>query len=285
MAYEISINQLADFGRGSESAKRTIVAQQIAPSALKIPKYQLAKARIRKFFQQKFDIAPIEQGIVELKQKKSDKKWKITDRNTSVEALQRFLKLNLPETLKKLNYEVIKSAKVDLIMEGVTIKVAPDIILKGQLNGKSIIGAIKIHISKGKPFGLNEAQEVAIILYRSLKKNIPKTEGEIVPEFCFCLDVFSDRLVSASGVSKRVLLKMKTLCKQIKTYLNKVVTIELSKPTADSAELKSILALSINKPKPKDLQKQQTLQLQFWPAKFAEANYWLRQAKMNFRII
>ena len=157
--FQISINQLADFSRGTESKRRTIVAQQIVPSPVKTQHYQLAKARMKQFFKSKLDITPIKTGIAELRTRKPDKASKIADRDTSIEALQRFVKLKLPNAFKEIDLEVLTVSKGSYEVNGVEIIVAPDIIFKGQLNGKQVIGGLKIHISKNNPFGLEELRK------------------------------------------------------------------------------------------------------------------------------
>lgn len=68
--YKISVNQLADFTKGTEAKKKSIIKQQKNPNPIIVARYATAKAGIRKTIAVRGDINPILQGIEKLKNKK-----------------------------------------------------------------------------------------------------------------------------------------------------------------------------------------------------------------------
>lgn len=219
--YKISLNQLAEFSGASDASKRRIIRQQISPDTFRVPRYQLTKARIKKSIELKGDLTPINDAIRILQSKQVTTGWQINDKKVSLEALDRFIKIKLPALLKKLNFEVIQPENKTLELRNVDIIVAPEIIIKGVLNGRTVIGGVKIHISKSKPFDLIKSSYVATIVYNYLKDRVAKKDDIVLPELCLCLDVFNEKLVPAPNDSAEILRQIKGLCDEIKSLWNK----------------------------------------------------------------
>jgi hypothetical protein len=214
--YFLSINQLAYFSRATDSGKKRIIKEQLSPNPVKVFWYQLPKARMKKCLTSNGDLQPIYDGINILMNKKPIKKRQNDDRLASIEALQRFVQLKLPTVMKSINYTIIKPDSTSLTIADVEIIVAPDLVVKGILNGKTVIGGIKFHISKNKPFDYNQSVYVASIIHQYLKTHIAK-EGEFVlPELCFSLDVFGDRIVPAPANTKKILSEVEETCISVK---------------------------------------------------------------------
>lgn len=195
--YHISINQFAEFSKASPSGKARIIKQQVEINKFLISWYQLAKGRIKRYFGNINDIEPILSGIQVLKAKHVEKKSQETDRKVSIEALERVITLQIPNILKNITYTIIKSEQRSIFIDDVAINISPEIIIQAEINGKICYGGLKIHISKGKPFDQTQSFYVAILLKRFIEKEVIKDEEIVIPELCFCLDVFADRLVSA----------------------------------------------------------------------------------------
>lgn len=212
---EISINQLAEFYDATQRRKTTLVEQQIVPNKVLLPWYQLAKAKIKKSIEQQGDLTPINEGISQLLNQQPDKDWKHHNKFVSIEALQRFVSMKLPKVLQNVNYQIIKPEKKIFYIHGVAIKVAPEVIVKVNVNGRAIIGAFKIHIKK-KHFSKQQAELVANILYRYLNEEVADKNEEVLPEYCFCLDVFSERIIHANKKDAENLETLKNLCVEVK---------------------------------------------------------------------
>ena len=219
--YEISINQFADFSKATDNAKRRIISQQLEPNPFLVPWYQKTKSSLRKSFEQKGDLAPIYEGIQFLRQKKVTSQRQVTDRRVSIEALERFIAMKMPSILSDVDYEVIKPKKRTTTISDVEVIVAPDIVINGNIKGKDVLGGVKIHISKNKPFDLHQSKIVATTIHTYLLNEVAKDGVEVMPDLCLCLDIFGERIVSADNQNKELLKEIDNLCFEIKELYDK----------------------------------------------------------------
>jgi hypothetical protein len=219
--YKISVNQLAEFSGASETSKKRIIKQQLNPDTFRVPRYQLTKARIKKSIELKGDLSPIHEAIKILESKQATTDWQINDKKVSLEALTRFIKIKLPSLLRNLNFQVIKPQNKSVELREVDVIVAPEIVIKGKMNGQTVIGGIKLHISKTKPFDLTKSQYVASIIYKYLQDRVATKEEVVVPQLCICLDVFNERLVSAPDDVEEVIKQVRFFCDEIKSIWEK----------------------------------------------------------------
>lgn len=210
--YRISLNQMVEFTGASAAKKVAITKQQIKVNPFLLPWYQLAKQRIRKFFHDTSEPAPIMEAIEILKGRKPASVRGETDRKVSLEALTRMIQLRIPHYLKGLDYEVIKSPEKSVKVGEVTVNVNPDVIIRAVINGKTVYGGMKIHLSKHKPFELNQCYFSASLIHKFLAEKVAGTDGIVSPELCFCLDVFGGRLVSSPLDYSTHFEELKTHC-------------------------------------------------------------------------
>ncbi len=215
--YNISINQLADFSKGTEAKKRAIIRQQKNPNPLKVFWYQLAKARIKKSISERGDLEPILLGIDELKTRQPKNKRQATDRNVSVEAMERYIKMQIPNLLKDYEYEILKRPKIkSILINGVELIVSPDLVLKLHMDGVDYIGGVKIHISKHNTFDGKQQSYVASAVHRYLETIVAKDEQEVLPELCLSIDIFRGSLVSApTNIDERI-RDIEVICEEVK---------------------------------------------------------------------
>ncbi len=82
------------------------------------------------------------------------------------------------------------------------------------------MGGVKIHISKNKPFDLQKSKIVASTISTFLKSEIADNETKVLPELCFCIDVFSERITSANQTDESTLIEITETCKEIKQAWN-----------------------------------------------------------------
>jgi len=214
--YHISVNQFAEFSKATPARKATIVKQQIEVNKFLIPWYQLAKGRIKKYFYNTKDIEPILSGIETLKTKQITKKRQILDRKVSIEALERVVKLQIPDLLKSIHYNIVKSEEKSIYVEDVLINISPEIIIRAELNGKVCYGGLKIHVAKGKLFDQVQSSYVSLLLKKYIEKHVAGEDEMVIPELCFCLDVFSDRLTPAPFEQSMYNEDIKAFCNELK---------------------------------------------------------------------
>lgn len=192
----ISINQFAEFSAATNAAKARIIKQQQKVNKLLIPWYQSAKGSIKRYLSDVNDYTPIEQGVEKLKDKIVNSKRQGIDKAVSIEALQKMIEVNLPRILGNVPYQVIKPEVKFVIVNGVKIMVSPELVIKVEIGGRIVYGGVKIHLSKTKPFDSKQCNFVAILMYDYLTELAGENE-HVAPQFCLCVDLFSNRVVSA----------------------------------------------------------------------------------------
>lgn len=213
----ISINQLADFSNGTDAKKRSIIKQQKTPNSFKIAYYQLPKARIKKAMANKGNIQPVLDGINELKGRTPTKQRQINDRIVSLDAMQRFVSMQIPSLLKDYDYKVLKNIESkSTFIRGVEVIISPDLIIEIEINGKKYLGAIKTHISKGNAFDYKQQSYVASMLQKYLKTEIAKNGELVLPELCISIDVFGSGIVTSPEDISAKIRDIEVMCEEIR---------------------------------------------------------------------
>jgi len=219
MVIKISINPFVDFELSSNAKKLRIIKDQKNPNPIRVGWYQTPRASIKKSLSQNGDQLPLLEGIERLKNKIISKPQQLQNKMVSLEALDHFVAIKLPTILKNHQYEVIKETEIkSLIIDNVEIIVSPDVVFKIDLNGKTFIGAIKLHLSKNNVFNLEQSLTVSTLLHQYCLSLSDKYELEVLPELCYSVDVFGERIVSAPINAKPYLLKIRNICKEVKKY-------------------------------------------------------------------
>lgn len=216
--YLLSVNQLADFSKGTEATKKRIIRQQKTPNTFRVAYYQLAKARMKKCIEKHGDLAPIFKGIDELTSRKLDKPRQIIDRTVSLEAMRRFINLKLPDLLYNVNHTIVKHAKSkSIVINGVEIIISPDIIVKIEIDGKKYVGAVKVHISKNNIFDNDQSKYISSLLFKYLKEVVASHDEEVLEELCLSIDVFGEKITHAPLNLSKSLSEIEVICEEIKS--------------------------------------------------------------------
>jgi hypothetical protein len=156
-------------------------------------------------------------GIDELKNRTLTKKRQINDRVVSLDAMQRFISLQIPDLLKDLDYKVIKNTNSKSItINGVEVIVSPDIIIQAEIDGKQYLGGIKIHIAKENKFDREQQSYVASTILKYLENIVAKNDEVIMPELCLSIDIFGEGIVSAPKSIDSKIKDLEIICDEIK---------------------------------------------------------------------
>ncbi len=217
----LSLNQFAEFSISTDTRKKRIIEQQIKPKTFLVSWYQLAKGGMKKYFKNVNDIKPLLSTIdLVLKRPDQGKKRRQIDKQVSVEALKRLTEMKIPEILKSTKYEIINPKEKTIDLYGVNIIVAPEIIIKAEIQNRIVYGAIKFHINKTKPFTNEQASLATCIIYEYLTTQIAGKGEVIIPELCFSLDVFGKGLIHAPLNRKSQLKSIQLICNEVITLWN-----------------------------------------------------------------
>jgi len=214
--YTISINPLAEFIKATDTRKKRIIEQQKKPSPIIVNWYQLAKSRMKKFIINNADYETIDDAILTLKNRKGLNQRQVIDRQVSLEALERFIKLKIPNVLQEKDIEFYKFKNKSIIYQNVEITVSPDVIFSIKRDGIKHYGAIKLRVSKSKPFDNDQQNLIASTLYEYLKQNIIDNKSVIEPDLCLSLDVFGNGYKALNANSSDTLVNYKSYFEEIK---------------------------------------------------------------------
>lgn len=214
--YTISINPLAEFIKATDTRKKRIIEQQKKPSPIIVNWYQLAKSRMKKFIINNTDYETIDDAILTLKNRKGLNQRQLIDRQVSLEALERFIKLKIPNVLQEKDIEFYKFKNKSISYQNVEITVSPDVIFSIKRDGIKHYGAIKLRVSKSKPFDNDQQNLIASTLYEYLKQNIIDNKSVIEPDLCLSLDVFGNGYKALNANSNDTLVNYKSYFEEIK---------------------------------------------------------------------
>jgi hypothetical protein len=218
--YQISINPFAEYLEATEYRRKKILEEQVEPDPVRIPYYQLARAKMKKSIELSGSNQPVIDGLGELKIRKPEKAWQKADQTNSIKALENYSRMLLPELITENKLEIISAKQKHINYNGITINISPNIIFRITVDGVKHIGACKIHISKGKKFSHTQSKLVASLIELYLSNCVAAEDETVNPVLCLCLDPFAGTTINSNN---RVALDMKLVkkvCSEIKQSID-----------------------------------------------------------------
>ena len=213
--FTISINQLVEASLSTNKGKARIVKQQLQVNRILIMWYRLAKKRMKEYFFDVSNITILNDAIKEIKALPEEKKNAARDKQVSVEAILKVKNMRFDNILVE-GYEVIKLKDTSIEIEDIRISVNPDMVFRYREDGVIKIGALKFHVSKSKPFDLQQSKLVANLLKVFLKEKVASANEIVDEQLCWAYDVFSDRLLHAEKDVALSGKEIKKLCLELK---------------------------------------------------------------------
>ncbi len=212
----VSINPMAEFLEATETRREKIIKEQLDPDPVRVPYYQLARARMTKSILQNGSLTVIEDAQLVLRSRKPEKDtWRFYDKDNSILALERYKKLNLPDVISNGRIQKVMTKAKYLPIYGVNIKVSPNLIFRTVIDGQKTIGAIKLHVSKGKPFNRRQSALVAQLLNQFLSNFVVEEDEVVDPQLCICIDPFAGTTISAFNKINLDMKELKMICSEI----------------------------------------------------------------------
>ena len=207
----VSIIPLVAFVEATEARKKSIVKDQKKPHTFKVAPYATARAVIKKYVQNEFDMECIISGIDRLHHRRTDSVWARRDAHNSILALHRFIDSNFPVHLGKVRCSFSKANIKDFYFYGVSITVAPDLVMRWEENGKRYVGAVKFRISK-EPYSNYSGTLAASSLAYYVRHSVAEP-GEIVDNaHCLFCDVMASTIFSSPENIEPYMQAVKTAC-------------------------------------------------------------------------
>ena len=155
-------------------------------------------------------------GIMRLQNKNPSSDFQRSNTKNSIEALRKFLELQFPDNFRNIKCSFLNVEEKNFYINGVQVRVAPDIVLRIQKNGQNVIGGIKFHISKSSKFTYESAKCAATELKLFLQETVAKDDEVVDPSYCLSVDVFGERVVQAPDNHDRYLKLLESACDEFK---------------------------------------------------------------------
>ncbi len=187
----VSINPLVVFVEATERRKLSIVKEQKKPSLFKVAPYATARAAMKRYIKDGFDSECLYKAIANLQSRQTISQWARNNANNSIEALRHFIEINFPQRVSKIHCVFSQATKKECMLEGVIIKVAPDLILRWEDNGIRYVGAIKFRIAKTK-LSFSAGRHAASLISYYLRQTIAESNEIVDTTHCLFVDVMDD---------------------------------------------------------------------------------------------
>lgn len=185
---KISVNKLAEYLKADSVRRRRIIEDQKEPLDFISIRYSDARQAMIDFIIKDFDKSIIESQIENLSSKESESDFQENDAKTSIEALNSFLKITLPEEL--LKFKRTKSTKKYVLkIKDMNINVNPDVIIKGTIKNKAFVGGIKFNIVKGHKLNDDDRKNVATLIHQVLEEQSKDSPNL---NYCISVDIFNE---------------------------------------------------------------------------------------------
>lgn len=217
----ISLNKLGEYLQVNPKRRKTIVTDAKDPKVFIVKRYEAARKVARNYIVSGGDSNILQKGIENLEDKEPTSPLQEQDKLLSIESLRQLIKLKLPD-LSNFTIKSFNEKNAYLEISGVDVSINPDLIIRGELKGQKVVGAIKIHISKGNQLNKEAAKNVATLLREFVEKKVAKPHEKVYLPLCLSVDVFGNVIESASKSYKQRMSNIDYACEEIALWWDNV---------------------------------------------------------------
>lgn len=210
----ISVNKLGEYLVQADSARRRrIIQDQKQPVGRIVSAYREAKDAITAVLLGTEGPSLLHRAT-QLAGDRSGTPKAITNRQNCVLAIEKFVDV-LPALPEGVTYARTPQRPAPLMIGGVQVSIAPDVLVHATRNGAPVVGALKLHFPKDddRALGANGSQFVAVLLHRWLSESGGSRRP--LPELCLSVDVFRQSVHSAPRAQQRRLERIQDGCEEI----------------------------------------------------------------------
>lgn len=214
----ISVNKLAEFMVSKAARQRKLLRDRKFPD----PEFQMGmfhkeagEAVARYLVSGGISTEAIDSQISIIKQQSPSKIGTQRRLNSNIEAMERFLDMLDDINFGDAEIQHGEHAPQKLTYHGVQISVRPDVILRGQKKGKKLIGAVKLHFSKGFQMDADSAGYVSAAVQEYCVRHVAAPDEVVFSEYCQVLDIGSGRIFPGVKSTKSRLKDIEDTCRNI----------------------------------------------------------------------
>ena len=214
----ISVNKLAEYMVSKAARQRKLLKDRKYPD----PDFQMgmyhreaSEAVARYLVSDQIATDPIDNQISIIKQQTPDKIGTQRRLNSNIEAMERFLEMLDDFDFGDAAPEHGEHAAQKLTFHGVEISVRPEIVLRGTIKGKPVVGGVKMHFAKGFEMTDETAGYVSAAVQEYCQRHLT-LDGSIVHSgFCQVFDIGSGNVFDGVKSTKSRLRDIEDTCRNI----------------------------------------------------------------------
>lgn len=215
---QISVNKLAEFMVSKAARQRRLLRERKYPD----PDFQMgmyyreASESVSQYLAgDQISTENIDAKIQIIQQKNTDKIGTQRRLGANIESMERFLGMlddfDFGDTVRELGAH----SPPKLVFHGVEISVRPDVILRGEKKGKPLIGAVKMHFSKGYKMNDEVAGYISAAVHEYCERHLVVGEEKVFHEYCQVFDIGSGQVFRGVKAKKARLKDIEDTCKNI----------------------------------------------------------------------
>ena len=218
---KISLNKLGEYLTANSSRRKRIVYDAKNPKGFIVTRYKSAREAIKEYIISQYDENLMIDRINILEKKDVDSDFQENDRDTSIEALDHILDSTFPD-LSGFHIEDSNGGNPKVTISDVEVSVNPDLIIRGTYRGKKVIGAIKIHLSKGNILNEEGSKNVSTMIRSFVQDHIAEDDEIVEPKLCLSIDAFGKTCVESPKTFIRRMGYIESACEEIAMWWDKV---------------------------------------------------------------
>ncbi|NBB81196.1 MAG: hypothetical protein GVY36_17455 [Verrucomicrobia bacterium] len=218
----ISLNKLGEYAaESSPSRRRRIIRDQKHPKDFILPYYDPVRDAVVSYIaNDEADLSPLRDAINKLEEEAPSSPWKEQRLQSCLDAIAAF-RSQFDAILEREKIYAVPARKTDpasIQINGVEVSVRPDLLVYGKDGrGKEIVGAIKLHFSKGHPLDDTSGKYVATLLHRHVEERLAGDDLHPSRKWCLVLDIFEGERFIAPRSYKRRRENLAAACEEIRS--------------------------------------------------------------------
>lgn len=220
----LTVNKLGEYLVASPVKQRSILWN------LKYPKEEgggwshihvEVRNSIKKFFQDQFDEEHLRKCIKKIEKREGTSNQKRADPSSLI-LLQGLLNQDFLQ-FDSFTYEPFTDKNVDKMhIEGVTVSVYPDLVLRSTSRGKDNIGLMTLHLGTTSELDIEGGKYIATVLHRFAEEYLKSGDEHVRPDHCISYDVFSGRFIECPKSITNRWKNIEAACKTIHGIWNSI---------------------------------------------------------------
>jgi len=214
----ISVNKLAEYMVSKAARQRKLLKDRKYPD----PDFQMGmyhreatEAVARYLVSDQLSTDPIDNQIAIIKQQSPGAIGAQRRLNSNIEAMERFLEMLDDFDFGDAEASHGEHAPPKLTFHGVQVSVRPEIILRGNVKGKPVIGGVKLHFAKGFEMTDETAGYVSAAVQEFCDRHLTNEGATVNPAYCQVFDIGSGRIFPGVKATKSRLRDIEDTCRNI----------------------------------------------------------------------